>query len=342
MSLRILDKGAVAPLVNRLLVDYEVVGPQARGPQFAFEPIADPDALRLDYNTTILPPKKVLQPTCERLAKFTLSGNPSIEPVIEARPTVLLGVHTCDLHAIRLLDRAFSKDYPDAHYMARREQTLIVSIDCLEPCDEHSFCKSMGTLSADGGFDLHLTDVGQSYAVQVGTDEGARLLARYADDREATEADTRGLNAVISAKWPRFTYRLNFDAAELPSLLSGAYDHPLWDDLGGQCFACGSCTNVCPTCYCFNTFDDVDLAVTQGERFRRWDSCQLDEFARVAGGENFRKARSARQRHRFLRKGKYLYERFGLLGCVGCGRCIRTCVANISILNGFNTLYASR
>jgi len=351
MSLRILDKGALAPLVHALMADYRVVGPQAKGPRFAFEPITDPAQLRLDYHTTILPPKKVLQPPQERLATFTLpprfrggqegGREPHVEPVIEARPTVLLGVHTCDLHAIRLLDRIFSQDYPDAHYLERRRQTIIVSLECLEPCDEHSFCKDMGTLTTDEGYDLHLTDLGPAYAVDVGTEAGERLLSRYGTAREATEADIRRLNEVLSAKWPRFTYRLNFDAAELPALLSTAYDHPLWDELGERCLACGSCTNVCPTCYCFNVLDEVDLALTEGERLRRWDSCQLDEFARVAGGENFRQARSARQRHRFMRKGRYIYERFGELGCVGCGRCIRTCVANISIVEGFNAIHRS-
>jgi sulfhydrogenase subunit beta (sulfur reductase) len=341
MSLMILDKGALALLVNALMADYQVIGPQAKGPKFAFGSITDPAQLRLDYNTTILPPKKVLQPPQERLAAFTLQGKPHVEPVIEAGPTVLLGVHTCDLHAIRLLDKAFSQDYPDAHYLERRRQTIIVSLECLEPCDEHSFCKSMGTLAAHEGYDLHLTDLGPAYAVDVGTETGEQLLSRYGIAREATDVDVRRLNEVLSAKWPRFTYRLNFDAAELPALLSTAYNHPLWAELGERCYACGSCTNVCPTCYCFNVFDEVNMTLTEGERLRRWDSCQLDEFARVAGGENFREAREARQRHRFMRKGKYIYEKFGELGCVGCGRCVRTCVVHISIVDGFNAIYGS-
>jgi ferredoxin len=341
MSLRILDKGALAPLVSALMADYQVIGPQAKGPKFAFGPIADPAQLRLDYNTTILPPKKVLQPPQERLAAFTMEGEPHVEPVIEASPQVLLGVHTCDLHAIRVLDKVFSQDYPDAHYLERRRQTIIVSLECLEPCDEHSFCKSIGTLTADEGYDLHLTDLGLAYAVDVATESGEALLSRYGTASEATDADVRRLNEVLSAKWPRFTYRLDFDAAELPALLSTAYNHSLWSELGERCLACGSCTNVCPTCYCFNVFDEVDMALSEGERLRRWDSCQLDEFARVAGGENFREARSARQRHRFMRKGKYIYEKVDALGCVGCGRCIRTCVANISIVDGFNAIHGS-
>jgi ferredoxin len=337
----VLDKGAVAPLVEAMMADFRIVGPLAKGPKFAFGTITDPGQLRMDYNTTILPPKKVLQPPQERLASFTMGANPAVDEVIEAVPTVLFGVHTCDLHAIQVLDKAFTEEYPDAHYLTRREQTVTVSIECLEPCDEHSFCKSMGTLTAGDGYDLHLTDLGPAYAVDVATEAGELILSRYGATREASDADVRRLNDVLGAKWPRFTYRLDFDAAELPALLSMAYDHPLWQELGERCLACGSCTNVCPTCYCFNVYDETNMALTAGERLRRWDSCQLDEFARVAGGENFRESRSARQRHRFMRKGKYIFDKFGELGCVGCGRCIRTCVAEISIVDGFNAIQRS-
>lgn len=340
MSLRIMDKDAIAPLIEALMIDYQIIGPRAKAPKFVFEPIDDPAQLRLDYDTTILPPaKKVLHQVEEPLAAFTMGGEPRVEPIVEAQPTVLFGVHTCDLHAIQLLDEAFTQDYPDAHYLKRRGETVIVSLECLEPCDEHAFCKDMGTLAADDGYDLHLTDLGEAYAVDAATEVGERLLVDYSTEGEATEDDVQRINEVLSAKWPRFDYRLDFDVAELPGLLTAAYEHPVWAELGDRCFACGSCTNVCPTCYCFDVFDEVNMRLTEGVRKRQWDSCQLDEFARVAGGENFREAKGARQRHRLMRKGKYLYERFDALGCVGCGRCIRTCVADISIVESFNTIY---
>ena len=334
-----LDKGAIPPLVDALAADYLVVGPKAKGPEFAFGPITDPVQLRLDYDTTILPPKKVLQPQEERLATLTLQGEQSVKEVIEASPTVLFGVHTCDLHAIGTLDKAFSQDHPDTHYLERRQQTVIISMECLDPCDDRSFCKSMGTLTAEKGFDLHLTDVGTAYLVEVATEAGEKLLSSYANAAEATDAEVNQLSAVRDAKMSRFEDRLEFDKAELPALMENAYEHPLWDELAEKCLSCGSCTNVCPTCYCFDVFDEVNMALSEGERNRRWDSCQLDEFALVAGGHNFREARAARQRHRFMRKGKWVSERFDEPGCVGCGRCIRTCVANISILDGFNTIY---
>jgi len=341
MSLRILDKEAVAPLVEALMADYRVVGPQAKGSKFAFAPLKDPATLRLDYDTTILPPKKVFQPQHERLAAFTMGEDPHVEPLIEVEPTVLLGMHTCDLHALNLLDKAFTEDYPDAHYLARREQTLIVSMECMQPCDDESFCRSMGTLSADDGFDLHIMDMGDVFAVEIGTEAGEQLLADYGDAREASAEEAQQKDELQESKIKHFADRLNFESDELPGLLGDAYDHDHWEELEDRCFACGSCTNVCPTCYCFNVVDEVNFALTEGERIRHWDSCQLAEFARVAGGENFREDRGARQRHRFMRKGKYLFERFGALGCVGCGRCIRTCPASISILKGFNTIHAS-
>lgn len=342
MSLWVIGKEEMAPLVTKMKGDYRVVGPVAKGGKFAFGEIEDPADLRLDYDTSILPPKKYLQPQVERMMTFTRTGKPTVETVIEAPPTVILGVHTCDLKGMQVLDEAFSQGYPDAHYLRRRENTLLVGIECLEPCDEHSFCKSMGTLTASNGYDLHLTDLGESYAVNVGSERGAALMEKYDSSRQATEADMQQLNAVLSAKWPRFPYKLKFDVGELSPLMSQSYESPVWNDLADICLACGQCTLVCPTCFCFNVYDNVELDLQQGERWRQWDSCQLDEFARVAGNENFREHQASRLRHRFMRKGRYLMEKYEELGCTGCGRCARSCLVDISPVNVFNDLHGAR
>jgi ferredoxin len=343
MSLWVIDKKAMSPFIAKMMGGYRVVGPVAKGTQFAFNEIGDPEDLRLDYNTSILPPKKYLQPQEERLMTFSHTGKTTVvETTIEADPTVIMGVHTCDLHAIGVLDKAFEGDYPDAHYLRRRRNMLLVGIECLEPCDEHSFCKSMGTLTASEGYDLHLTDLGEAYAVDVGSEQGRKLLEERADAYPATEADMQQLNKVLSAKWPRFPYKLELDVGELSPLMSQSYHSPVWAELADICLACGQCTLVCPTCFCFNVYDEVELDLQDGERYRRWDSCQLDEFARVAGGENFREHQAARLRHRFMRKGRYLIEKYEELGCVGCGRCARSCLVDISPVNVFNDLHRAR
>jgi Fe-S oxidoreductase len=88
--------------------------------------------------------------------------------------------------------------------------------------------------------------------------------------------------------------------------------------------------------------DEVDLQMEQGQRVRRWDSCQIHEFAMVAGGHNFRERLAARQRHRFMRKGKYQMDAYGMMGCVGCGRCASACLAGITPIKVLNELCARK
>ena len=347
MSFRVISKEALGRCVASLQRRYRVVGPRPVHGQYVFDDVESPDQLHLDYSQSVVPPKKYLLPQREELLRFRLDGG-RIEPVLNQRPTVVLGVHTCDLHAIQLLDRVFGAGYADQHYQQRRQNTLLIGVECLRPCSRHSFCKSMGTLSATDNFDLHLTplvdseDGAAEYAVEIGSERGRALLDEYAETRAATDDDMRRLNAVLSEKWPRFSYRLDFDVSELPSLMRVSHNSTLWEELGSRCLACGSCTNVCPTCYCFNVQDEVDFALSAGRRVRVWDSCQLDEFATVAGGHNFRPSRAQRQRHRFLRKGQYQFDAHGLPGCVGCGRCAQACLAHISPVETFNTLHHER
>jgi formate hydrogenlyase subunit 6/NADH:ubiquinone oxidoreductase subunit I len=338
MSFKIMPKAAFPDWVARLTQSYRVAGPKPIHGQYIFGEVHSADEFDLNYHTTVLPPKKYLLPPVEELFSFKTDGS-LIEPVLNPQPTVVLGVHTCDLHAIQLLDRVFERGFADQHYRAHRENTVLVSIECLKPCMEHSFCKSMGTLSVPETFDLHLTDLGDEYGVDVDSEKGAALLEGFDGVRDATEADYKRINLVLSEKWSRFPYRLECDVTELPSLLSVSYNSDLWTELGERCVSCGMCTNVCPTCYCFNVKDEVELTLSAGKRVRVWDSCQIDEFASVAGGHNFRPSRAARQRHRFFRKGKYQTDAYGLVGCVGCGRCGQACIVNITPVNTFNELY---
>ena len=139
-------------------------------------------------------------------------------------------------------------------------------------------------------------------------------------------------------KAANFNKRLPYNVRYLPELLDASYDSLLWDAIARRCFSCGTCTNVCPTCYCFDVQDKLNIDTVSGQRVRSWDSCQLRVFAEVAGGENFREHASSRMRHRVFRKGKFIQERTGKLGCVGCGRCSTNCVAKISILEAFQQI----
>lgn len=339
MSFKIMPKGVLSDWVKRLQRHYRVVGPVERHGSFVFAELNSAEELCLVYPPTVLPPKKYMVPPRETLVNYRLDGT-HIAADINVQPTVILGMHTCDIHGVKLLDQIFNLGFDDQHYLAHREQTFLVSIECLATCTDDSFCRDMGTASASDGFDLHFIDLGDVYAVNVGTRKGAKLLEGFHHAFDALPSDMKRINRRLSEKWTQFAYRLDFDIYLLPELLERSYDSELWNELGEICLACGMCTQVCPTCYCFDVTDEADLTLEKGRRVRRWDSCQIHQFAMVAGGHNFRERLAARQRHRFMRKGKYQMDAIGMVGCVGCGRCASSCLVHITPIDVFNELYA--
>jgi len=326
----IIAKQNLGLFVNNLInSETEVIGPNRKNGMFAFEKLTKASEMLLDYDTTLLPPKMYLFPPKETLIKFELGEELEVEPVVETKPMILFGVHPYDIKAIELLDTAFSTTNPDINYLSRREKTTIIGIDCLNP-NPNAFCASLGTATTETGFDLMLTDIGDSYVVAIGSSNGNELLRKYAKTREATQQELTQRDSERQKALARYKVTLNMKPEEIPQLLDNSWDSPLWKERGEKCLSCGSCVMVCPTCFCFDVQDDVSLNLKRGERYRQWDACMLPDFALVAGGGNFRKDREARLRHRMYRKGKYVLERWSKLGCVGCGRCATACLVDIA------------
>lgn len=338
---KVLPKSNLIAWLNHLNQDYCLIAPQQVNQSYIFAEVDSVDKVVLDYPTTILPPKKVFLPQREELIRFNLADQ-SVKPVLNDRPLILLGVHPCDMHAIAHLDEVFSSGYPDQHYLTARKNILLVSVECLEPCSDESFCRDMNTQSVPDNYDLHLTDLGDSYTVEIGTENGEDLLLGFSGMVEYDEEHQRQYRRVMSRKWAHFTYRLDADVFELPSIFALSYKSALWEEIGANCLSCGGCNLVCPTCYCFDVIDDIDLQLTQGRRYRVWDSCQLNKFALVAGGHDFRPTRADRLRHRFFHKFKYQSGNPESGGCVGCGRCAQTCLVDISPISVLNNLYQRR
>ena len=123
---------------------------------------------------------------------------------------------------------------------------------------------------------------------------------------------------------------LRMDPHRIPELLEESEDHPVWRRKADLCYSCGSCNLVCPTCYCFDVHEDFDWSLQTGERTRVWDGCMLTKFANVAGDHNFRGQKESRYRHRYYRKGLYVFDTIGQIACVGCGRCVGACLPDIA------------
>jgi sulfhydrogenase subunit beta (sulfur reductase) len=117
----------------------------------------------------------------------------------------------------------------------------------------------------------------------------------------------------------------------MPDLMELKYQDPLWEKLGQACLACGSCSNVCPTCNCYNINDKPFLTENASHISRCWDACTLESYSEVAGGENFRETRSQRLKLYYTHKLQAYISKYGKPACVGCGRCIETCPVDINI-----------
>jgi len=328
MPIKKIEKPLLDAWVDGLTTTQKVVGVKAEDDKFSFAPLSSSAELRLDYDVTLQSPKSLLLPAVEEIAEFGDGEN--YRSVIEDGPFVIFGVHPYDMVAINQMDTIFSSDNYDVHYMARRKNVTVVACD-VQNASENVFAGCMGTAVVDDGFDVLITRTGAAYLVDARTEKGLKLIEALGDAPEADANDLAAREDVWEQnKKTLRKHELKCAPTDLPALLDGAEDHPVWEEKSKLCFSCGSCNLVCPTCYCFDVQDEVNWDMKSGKRKRTWDGCMLEEFALVAGGHNFRGERAERFRHRYYRKGSYLWHRFGQIACVGCGRCISACVAKIA------------
>ncbi len=254
------------------------------------------------------------------------------EVVEEVAPTALIGVRSCDLHAIAIQDRVLvGGSYPDPDYARRRDSVFVVAVHCSDPAAT-CFCASMGTgPRAPGAYDLALTELvdadGHRFVVEVGTERGAAILANV--PRRPVGADEHVLAQQVSIDAAaRMTRVVETDG--IRDLLTANPEHPRWDDVAQRCLACTNCTLACPTCFCSTVEDATDLTGQHAERSRRWDSCFTLDHSYLHGG-SVRSTHRVRYRQWATHKLATWIDQFDSSGCVGCGRCITWCPVGIDI-----------
>ena len=331
MELQVIEKSDHERFVQSLIDNYRVEGVKRKDGAFFYGPIKSPEELCLDFDCTNIPPSKAyFLPPEETLLRFTTAPSLEVTPVIESNPYIIFGVHPYDLKAINQMDQVFATGVPDPHYLKRREAALIIGVDPTR-VRTRSFWADMEADAVSEGFDLMFTDIGEKFVVEVGTEKGRDLLAQYGDARSATKDEARERVNIRSQIAHLCRQRgLTFPKREIPKLLERSTETLLWEERASKCLSCGTCNLACPTCYCFDVQDDMELDLIHGERIRRWDGCVLQDFAKVATGENFRETKASRYRHRFYRKGLYLFRILNDVACVGCGRCATSCLADIA------------
>jgi len=333
MLFKIVDKNDFSKMVDLMLVSNEIIGPRRIDtgingkPIYHYLPVQSLAELDLDYETTEISAKTYFLPYKENLSLWHFHENDWTQELsYRLKTRAIIGLHACDINALLKLDKVMTRDFfPSPYYISRRKNTFIVGIDHA-PCSG-AFCRSLGTDSVDRGFDLFLTDLGDRYFVAIGTERGFTTLNKVtvAEVTEEDTADYLDVRRKIAAG-----FGPDLDVKLLPKLMDIEFESPVWDKWGAKCFSCGSCAMVCPTCYCYGVSELVSMDFTHGAKVKQLYSCNLVDFAEVAGGHNFRPKRETRLKYRYYHQHRGFVEAYDEPKCVGCGRCSRVCLGGIN------------
>ncbi len=333
MLFRIVEKDAFRLLVEQMFRETEIIAPKQidtnveNHPIYQYLPVQSFDEIALNYDTTSYSVKTYFLPYRETLSTYRFEDDDWNQEIsYRIQPRTIIGLHPCDVNALVKLDKVFAKDfYPNPYYMSRRRNTFIIGIDCA-PC-EGGFCKAVGADTVTHGFDLFLIDLGDRYFVKIDSDLGFTLLEKVRT-REITDEDTQDYLEV--RRRCDGAYKETLEIQNLPNLLDIEFESEVWKKWGEKCMSCGSCAMVCPTCYCYGVTEQVSMDFKEGSKVKQLYSCNLLDFAQVAGGHNFRPSSETRLKYRYYHQHRGFVESFGHPMCVGCGRCGRVCLAGIN------------
>lgn len=308
----VIKKKDIDKFFTSLKKKYEIVGPKEREGRCRFEHIESYDDLCLEKQTESSL-RKFFLPEGECI--FAYNGQKPQEVKVEEPPRIFI-MHPCDANALETIEKVYLDEFPDENYRQRRESALLFVFKCSKGT-ENCFCSSLGTADTNN-FDLLFVDAGDKYIVRPGSDEGRGLVSG-----KLFKPIIRDGRVEVSC--PR-------EANELYKLEKHKED-PVWEQEADRCINCNACISVCPTCMCFSLHDQNSVDGKSGERRRHWDYCHMKDFTRVAGGFVFRENKVNRFRHRIYHKLKYFKDQYNKHLCVGCGRCINVCPANIDMLD---------
>jgi len=288
--------------------------------------ISDPEDIILNGQLTYYPWRKYFLPATESL--FNIHGD-VLKKIKVATPQVLLGLTVLDLRALDLYNQVFADDI---YYQERKRKTIVVG-QSLAPADKREFAEFQDDFLEDHlehiEFDIFLQKQGpEKINVFTGSEDGQRLLEKYG------YKDYENIKYVGPIK----EEGADPEMLAIKNQMKKAYNTKLFSELGQTCVACGKCSLVCPTCYCFNMLDKAKKESGEGRRVRQWSTCFYPDFSWISAGHRFLSSVEKRiyywYEHKFVRDP----ERYNVPGCVRCGRCIKACPVDINIMKNIPRL----
>jgi len=309
-----LAKARLHHFLDYLKQDYEVLVPTEEGFQET--------AAGLRFIQPVLSPKNTILPQTEELFRYD-GSTIAIQPA-ESKTVLVFGLRPCDAASPTISDYNFASD--DPYYTQRRKKVYTIALACTQPA-RTCFCTALGLGPfSKQGSDAMMIEFLDYYVFYPITD---RLTHIFQNDifETVTEGEEKEIASLEQPAIDRI--RAHRPLNGLSKRLAQLQDSDFWDTVSASCLGCGACTFLCPTCWCF---DIADLPRgNRGRRIRTWDSCMHRLYSQEASGNNPRPTTRERMRQRILHKFLYIPKLFNTWGCVGCGRCIKFCPADIDI-----------
>lgn len=342
MSDKIIQKEDLSNFVKSLRESYEVFAPVKENGFYSFKALNGEQNIDLNFPNTRLSPKSLLLPQSERMFEFTLDEEKSDAHVVKESPkeypaTVIFGLRPCDAKALRIMNVNFDNpEFKDPWWVKRLESMTLIGLGCNEPLST-CFCTSVGSGPFnEEDLDVLLFDFGDRFLARALTDKGEKILEKGGATTDADDDITKKAQILKEEAENKISSRVPTDKLKEKEV-NDLFNAPFWDDVAFACINCGTCTFVCPTCWCFDIQDEVTK--TQGDRIRNWDSCMFPLFTLHASGHNPRSEKVQRVRQRFMHKLKYYVDKYNNgVACVGCGRCVKYCPVNIDIREVFKRM----
>ncbi|MFC1712548.1 4Fe-4S dicluster domain-containing protein [Candidatus Poribacteria bacterium] len=328
MQEKIIAKSEIESLLDGLKETHSVIAPVRKDDGVSFDRISSGDEVVLEFSNTRKVPKSIFFPQQEVMFAYSKSesGVQIKEPALEEN-LVLFGVRPCDAQSFLLLDAVFgSEDYEDVYYTRRRDGVGIIGLACNNP-RKACFCTTVGGGPFNhNGMDVLLVDLGDRYLAEAVTEYGEELISSFP---AATDSDKQK-KADMHENAEKAMKPVVADLEALRDKLDTAFTEDFWDDIHMKCIGCATCTYLCPTCHCFDIYEEEETD-TSGYRLRMWDSCSLSLFTLHTSGHNPRPSAKERMRQRIMHKFNYFAHNYGEYACVGCGRCVQNCPVNLDI-----------
>ncbi len=240
---------------------YRVIAP-VKEKQFSnFKALAKGEAPDMAAQNTRLSAKGVVYPQSETMFCYTLDESQPDHHVMkdadkDYSPRAIVGIRPCDAAAFVLVKRNFdTPEYQDPYWLNAHAATTFIGQACNRPCGT-CFCTTANTGPFDtSALDVMLVDNGDHYLAQVMTKKGEAFM-KAAGWKTAAGTDAGAaidtLRGEAEAKIASEVHTDHLAGLETTDL----YEALFWEDVSFSCINCGTCTFVCPTCWCFAIQDE--------------------------------------------------------------------------------------